>query len=220
MRSTSRTISSAASSVFASLLREARISAAPRIPPRGFFTSWATPAAMLPKAESASRSATTSWRLRWIVLSRRKITAPSIRPPSSKSGEAATSTARSESKRRSTRHSFSTAERAAGEHRARELRQRVLRAEQGLHGASAHRLGRALEDPTRGGVREIDVSLGVEHDDPRQHGIEHTAEIARHGYAARRSRPKYSRVRPRMTSRSWASSACRRNAALPGSPFE
>ena len=48
IRSTSRTISAAASRDFSSLVREARISAAPRIPPSGFFTSCAMPEAIVP----------------------------------------------------------------------------------------------------------------------------------------------------------------------------
>ena len=112
-----------------------------------------------------------------------------------------TSTARSESKRRSTWHSFSTAERPLGEDRRGPASPASAPDRAGpRRGVRRTGLDRVIEDPTRGGIGEIDVSLGVEHDDPRQHGIEHTAEIACHGYAARRSRPKYSRVRSRMTS--------------------
>ena len=220
MRSTSRTISSAASSVFASLLREARISAAPADSAQGVLHLVGHARRDAP--EGGERLALRDHLLE-VVLDR---------AVAQEDHRAVHLAARVEERRgshvdRQVRieaplDSALVLDRraAAGEDRAGQPRQRVIRTEQGLHGASAHRLGRVLEDPTRGGVGEIDVSLGVEHDDPRQHGIEHTSEIACHGYAARRSRPKYSRVRPRMTSRSWASSACRRNAALPGRPFE
>ncbi len=109
---------------------------------------------------------------------------------------------------------------AAGEHSSSQLRDGVITAEQTFDRAADGGLRRNFEDATSRCVHQFDFTGFVEYENAGEDGVEYTAEVSSHGYAARGSPEKKFRVRSRIRSSSLDSKAACRNAALPGSPFE
>ena len=83
----------------------------------------------------------------------------------------------------------------AGEYSARQLRDRVIVSQQPLDRATRGGLRRGFEDATGGRVHQLDLAGFVEYEDPGENGVEYTAEVPCHGYAARGSSEKKFRVR-------------------------
>ena len=109
IRSTSRTITWAVRRVRSSSARSSISSAAPRMPPSGFFTSWAMPAAMWPYEASSSSCVASLRSVLPMVRSCSTTTTPPGPPVcSSETGETARSSSTSGPKRRASRTSSST----------------------------------------------------------------------------------------------------------------
>ena len=61
----------------------------------------------------------------------------------------------------------------------RQLRDRVIGAQQRLDRQAERPLGGGLEDPASLRVQEFDVATGVENHDAVEHRVEHALEVAR-----------------------------------------